>query len=165
MSVSTEIAVSILAAVAILTLLGALGVALIIASAWQDYQRTRSAAATTPSLGLSGAALFRRALARKCPACGCGAIESSIFRMNPACPHCGVMFWRAEGEWMGPTVINYFATFSAALAAWAVLVLLNAPEWLQLVLASAAAVLAVLLATPWSRSFWTLFLYLNGEVR
>lgn len=164
MSITAEIAVSILAAVAILTLLGALGIALIIASAWQDYKRTWPETAT-PAAALSGAALFRRALARKCPACGGGAIESSIFRMNPACSDCGVTFWRAEGEWMGPTVINYFATFAAALGVWALLVLLNAPEWLQLVLASAAAVLAVLLVTPWSRSFWTLFLYLNGEVR
>jgi uncharacterized protein (DUF983 family) len=163
-SIAAQIAVSILAAVAVVMLLAAIGVYLIIASAWREYQQS-DIVTEAGAPALSGAILFRRALARKCPACGQGAISRSFLQMNTGCPHCGVTFWRAEGEWMGPSVINYAGAFGAALITWAALVMLNGSEAAQLVLASAAAVVAVVVMTPWSRSFWTLFLFLNGEVR
>jgi uncharacterized protein (DUF983 family) len=163
-SVNTEIAVSILAAVGVVTLLGAIGVYLMIGIAWQDYQASENNRDSLAS-NRSGYTLFQRALARRCPACGRGEISRSILQMNTNCPTCGVTFWRSEGEWMGPSVINYGAAFGGALATWAVLVMLECSAVVQLVGSAAAAIVAVLIITPWSRSFWTLFLFLNGEVR
>ena len=37
--------------------------------------------------------------------------------------------------------------------------------FVQILLPSLAAVVIALAIAPWSRSFWTLFLYLNGEIR
>ncbi len=164
MSVNTEIAVSILAAVGIVTLLAVIGVYLIIGIAWQDYRASKNSRYDLAS-DQSGYALFRRALARRCPVCGRGEISRSILQMNTNCPTCGVTFWRSEGEWMGPSVINYGAAFGGALATWAVLVMFDCSAVVQLVGSAAAAIVAVLVITPWSRSFWTLFLFLNGEVR
>ena len=84
--------------------------------------------------------------------------------MNQACPACGVVFWKNDGEWMGPAVINYSVALAGALAAWAVLVMFNFSALAQVVLSALATVAAVVAVTPWSRSFWTLFLYLNGEL-
>lgn len=164
MSVNAEIAISILAAVGIVALLALIGFYLMMGIAWQDYQRT-VAPHQNPVNKSTGGTLARRALARKCPACGRGAISRSIFSMNTTCPVCGVTFFRAEGEWMGPTVINYGAAFGGALATWAILVLFDCSEATQLAVSSLAAIVAVLIVTPWSRSFWTLLLFLNGEVR
>ncbi len=164
MSVNTEIAVSILAAVGIVTLLAVIGIYLMIGIAWQDYQISEKNRRSLAS-HQSGYALFRRALARRCPACGRGEISRSILQMNANCPACDVTFWRSEGEWMGPSVINYGAAFGGALATWAVLVMFDFSGAIQLVVSAAAAIVAVLAITPWSRSFWTLFLFLNGEVR
>jgi uncharacterized protein (DUF983 family) len=164
MSVNTKIAVSILAAVGIVGLLTLIGIYLMMGIAWQDYQQAAASHGSHLS-ERTGSMLFRRALARKCPACGQGAISHSIFAMNTTCPACGVTFWRAEGEWMGPSVINYGATFGGALATWAVLVLFDCSEVVQLALSATAAIVAVLIIAPWSRSFWTLLLFLNGEVK
>ena len=84
--------------------------------------------------------------------------------MNEACPVCGVIFWKNEGEWIGPAVINYSVALGGALAAWAVLVMFNCSALAQVLFSALATVAAVVAVTPWSRSFWTLFLYLNGEL-
>lgn len=163
MTVNQKIAWSILAAVGVLGLLTLLAVCLMIGIAWQDFQR--SAAQRNPHDPLpNGLTLIKYALARRCPLCGRGKIASSFARMNQACPACGVLFWKNEGEWIGPAVINYSVALGGALAAWAVLVMFDCSAPLQVVVSALAAIAAVVAVTPWSRSFWTLFLYLNGEL-
>ena len=163
MTVNQKIAWSILAAVGVLGVLTLIAGYLMIGIAWQEFRRSadqRNPAESRPA----GFTLIGYALARKCPQCGRGKISSSVFQMNPACPACGVVFWKNEGEWLGPAVINYSVALAGALAAWALLVMFNFSAILQIVISSLAAVAAVIAVTPWSRSFWTLFLYLNGEV-
>ncbi|HXR24272.1 MAG TPA: DUF983 domain-containing protein [Candidatus Binataceae bacterium] len=163
MTVNQKIAWSILAAIGILTLLTLIAVYLMIGIAWQDFQRS-AARRNPPEPSPAGSTLVRYALALKCPRCGQGKISSSVLQMNQACPACGVVFWKNDGEWMGPAVINYSVALAGALAAWAVLVMFNFSALAQVVLSALATVAAVVAVTPWSRSFWTLFLYLNGEL-
>jgi uncharacterized protein (DUF983 family) len=160
MTANQQIALSILGAIAILGLLTAIAGYLMIGMAWQDFQSQPRSSAPP-----SAYTLVAHALARKCPICGRGAISKSLFRMNPSCPNCGVVFWTNEGEWMGPVVINYSAGVAAALATWAVLMLFDFSATAQILLPSIAAVAIAVAIAPWSHSFWTLFLYLSGEIR
>lgn len=163
MTVNHKIALSILAATGILGLLTLISVYLMIGFAWDDFQH--SAAKTEDSEQIrSGFTLFRFALARRCPRCGKGAIAHSVFAMNARCPSCGIVFWKNEGEWIGPAVINYSAALIGALAIWALTVLLDCSAAIQIILPSLAAIVAGVGIVPWSRSFWTLFLYLSGEL-
>lgn len=163
MTVNQKIALSILAAVGVLGVLTLIAAYLMVGIAWQDFRRSAAEsdhAAPRPA----GSTLIRYALARKCPCCGQGRISGSIFQMNPTCAVCGVTFWKNEGEWIGPAVINYSAALAGALAVWALLVMFDCSAILQVAISSLAAVAAVFVVAPWSRSFWTLFLYLNGEL-
>ena len=163
MTVNQKIAWSILAAIGVLGLLTLIAAYLMIGIAWQDFQRSAARRDQTGPLP-AGSTLIRYALARKCPLCGRGKISSSVFQMNSACPVCGVVFWKNEGEWIGPAVINYSVALAGALAAWALLVMFDFSAILQVVISALAAIAAVIAVAPWSRSFWTLFLYLNGEL-
>jgi uncharacterized protein (DUF983 family) len=109
--------------------------------------------------------LIRRALARKCPACGIGPIFQSHFKMNAECPKCRTIFWQSEGESLGPMVIDYTVAVTAALVAWAISILLNLSETIQICLVSAVGVASLIAVAPWSRSFWTAFLYVSGEMK
>jgi uncharacterized protein (DUF983 family) len=163
MTVNQKIAWSILAAIGILTLLTLIAVYLMIGIAWEEFQR--SATQRNPAEPLpSGFTLVKYALALKCPRCGQGRISSSVVQMNEACPVCGVTFFKNDGEWLGPAVINYSVALGGALATWAVLVMFNCSALTQVVLSALATIIAVVAVTPWSRSFWILFLYLNGEL-
>ena len=164
MTVNEEIALSILAAVGILVLLTLIAAFLMIGMAWQDFAQSAAERADPPA-ACSGLGFVMLALARRCPACGRGAISRSLFQMNQVCPRCGVTFWSNEGEWIGPAVINYSAALAGALATWALLVMFDCSAAGQIILASLAAVVAGVMVVPWSRSFWTLFLYLSGEIR
>src|SRR5229473_2565912 len=134
MTTNQQIALSILAAIAILGLLTLIAAYLMIGMAWQDFQSRGGSSAA------SGYALIARALARKCPICGRGAISASLFHMNPACSKCGAVFWSNEGEWMGPVVINYSAAVAAALATWALLMMFDFSGIAQILLPSIATV-------------------------
>jgi uncharacterized protein (DUF983 family) len=160
MTTNQQIALSILAAIAVLGVLTLIAAYLMIGMAWQDFQSQ-----PTSSVAPSAYALIARALARKCPVCGRGAISASLFHMNPKCSNCGAVFWSNEGEWMGPVVINYSTAVVAALATWAILMMFDFSAIAQILLPSIAAVVIALAITPWSHSFWTVFLYLTGEIR
>jgi uncharacterized protein (DUF983 family) len=163
MTVNQEIALAILAAVGVLGLLTLIAAYLMVGIAWQEFQRS----ADRPGRGERRASAFTLigyALAQKCPQCGRGKISTSIFQMNQTCSVCGVVFWKNEGEWLGPLVINYSVGLAAALAAWAVLVMFDFSALIQIVIPAFAVVAAIIAVTPWTRSFWTLFLYLNGEL-
>ncbi|HYF95006.1 MAG TPA: DUF983 domain-containing protein [Symbiobacteriaceae bacterium] len=46
----------------------------------------------------------------KCPACKTGRIYCGLTRMNEACPSCGVVFEREEGDFLGAVVVAYSIT-------------------------------------------------------
>ncbi|HKV54994.1 MAG TPA: DUF983 domain-containing protein, partial [Candidatus Binataceae bacterium] len=113
---------------------------------------------------ISGWALVIRALGLRCPRCGRGRIFGSHFRMNDNCFECGATFWKNDGEWLGPAVADYTMATAAGLVAWAVLVLLGASSTLQLVLAGLATVVIALAFSRFTRSFWTMLLYISGDM-
>ena len=66
--------------------------------------------------------MLRTTLAGCCPACHEGPLFRGPFALRPACPHCGLPFEGASGEWLGPTVLAYGVGAVAALIAGILLV-------------------------------------------
>ena len=162
MTPNTEIALAILGACGVILLLSLMGAYLVVGMAWE---RSPLRTGTGPRNGISsGWTLVGRALALRCPRCGMGPIFDSRFRMRISCPECGVVFWKSEGEWLGPGVIDYSVATASGLIAWAVLVLAGVSAVGQLALASLAALLIAAALSRWSRSFWTLLLYISGDL-
>lgn len=162
MSPNSEAALAILGAFGVILLLSLMGAYLVIGMVWERSPLRASNRASKPYI--SGWSLIARAIALRCPRCGVGQIFDSRFRMRVFCPECGVVFWKSEGEWLGPGVIDYSVATLAGIAAWAVLVLAGASAIAQLALASLAAVTFAIALSRWSRSFWTLLLYISGDL-
>jgi uncharacterized protein (DUF983 family) len=76
----------------------------ILAIAWRELTKGDEGGdiAARPSAGQ----LVRSALARKCPVCRRGDIFKSRFKMSQSCPVCGAVFFKNEGEWLGPMLID-----------------------------------------------------------
>ncbi len=162
MTPNSEVALAILGAFGVLVLLSLMGAYLIIGMAWERSPlRTGTG---DPKRLLSGWRLIARAMALRCPRCGLGSIFDSRFRMRVTCPACGVVFWKSEGEWLGPGVVDYSIATASGLIAWAVLVLLGASATAQLIFACLAALIMAITLSRWSRSFWTLLLYISGDL-
>ncbi len=160
MNANGEIALAILAGFATLAI-GVVGVVLVMGlERIGGPTKARAAAGKAP--GPSPRDLLWRALCLKCPSCGRASMLKSHFGMNQQCPACRAVFWKHEGEQMGPMVVDCSVATAAGFAAWAALVFLGYSEVVQLILAVAAVVASVLLLAPWSRSLWTLFLYVSG---
>jgi uncharacterized protein (DUF983 family) len=163
MAPNSEVALAILGAFGVIMLLSLMGAYLVIGMAWEKSPlRTRGSGASGGVV--SGWKLIGRALALRCPRCGVGAIFDSRFRMRVSCPRCGVVYWKSEGEWLGPGVIDYSVATMAGLAAWALLVLAGVSAIGQFVIASLAALVIAATLSRWSRSFWTLLLYISGDL-
>jgi uncharacterized protein (DUF983 family) len=163
MTPNSEVALAILGACGVITLLSLMGAYLVIGMAWEKSPlRTNSTGAA--NLSLSGWKLIGRALRLRCPRCGIGPIFDSRFRMRVFCRECGVVFWKSEGEWLGPGVIDYSIATTSGLVAWAALVMAGASMVGQLVWAGMAALVIAATLSRWSRSFWTLLLYISGDL-
>ena len=61
-------------------------------------------------------------------------------------------------------VIDYTVAVGGALLSWAALVFFSFSETLQIIIPAVVAVGGGIGVVPWSRSFWTLFLYITGEM-
>ena len=67
------------------------------------------------------------------------------------------------GEWLGAFVIDWACATSLAIVVWAALEGFTTLSQIVEIAIISACVMASLLATfPWSRSLWTVFLYLTG---
>jgi uncharacterized protein (DUF983 family) len=109
--------------------------------------------------------LIRRALTRKCPVCGRGAIFKSHFGMNRSCPACGVIFWKDPGESLGAMYVDYAVATVAFLIAWLILdFTTHLSDLIQVAIVSAIAVASILIFYPISRSVWTMLVYLSGGI-
>src|SRR5271163_3529964 len=85
-------------------------VVLIVALSWSERSAGSRADGQPVGAGYPSAmTLLRRALTRRCPVCGRGRMFKSYFAMNERCPSCEAIFWKNEGEWMGPMVMDYTA--------------------------------------------------------
>jgi len=114
--------IAMVAALAVIAMMAALGVVLALAMAREDGAEAAAqrAAAGDAEPRVPGWTLLRRALGRRCPRCGRGAVFASYFRMNSRCAEIAII--------STCVMVSLFATF------------------------------------PWSRSFWTVFLYLAGAM-
>jgi len=114
---------------------------------------------------LSTSTLIRRAVARKCPVCGRGAIFETHFRMNRDCPSCHVIFWKDPGESLGAMYVDYAVATIAFLIAWFVLEFTtHLSDPVQVAIVGAIAVASILIFYPISRSIWTVLVYLSGGI-
>jgi uncharacterized protein (DUF983 family) len=162
-----EIVFAMAAALVVLAMLAGLGVVLAIAMAREDGIDARSASCGAPAAPrVPGRTLLWRAIGRRCPRCGGGRVFHSYFKMNPRCLECGAVFWVDQGEWLGPFVLDYSCATGAAIVVWAMLELM-APqigEAAELALLAAVVIASLFATFPWSRSLWTVFLYISGAM-
>ena len=163
MTPNSEVALAILGAFGVIILLSLMGTYLVIGMAW-ERSPLRNVRTGSDQGTMSGWQLIARALALRCPRCGVGRIFDSRFRMRVFCPECGVVFWKSEGEWLGPGIVDYSIATGSGLVVWALLVFLGASAITQFTFASVAAVLIAAALSRWSRSFWTLLLYISGDL-
>jgi uncharacterized protein (DUF983 family) len=164
MTTDQEVGLAIIAAFAIVGLFTLIGGYLIVGMAWQEFAASHEKSGGRRRPLPSGWSLLWRALARKCPHCGRGGLFSSYFTMRSACPECGAVYWKNQGEWIGPMVIDYAFAVAAAMVTWALLVFCGYSVTVQTALPCLVAVAGAVAIVPWSRSFWTAFLYLSGEI-
>lgn len=109
--------------------------------------------------------LFKRVLLRRCPVCGRGALLRSHFKVNSTCSVCYVTFWRDPGEALGAMYLDWVVAMATFTALWVALSwFTNLSQLRQFVLLSAAAVAAAIACYPWSRSAWTMLVYLSGGI-
>jgi len=148
-------------AVGVLTLVA---VYLMVGMAWQDYDASSDSAGVQSLAHPRAGTLFYRALVGKCPNCGIGKVLKSYFQMNSECSSCGAVFWKNEGEWTGPMLIDFIFALAASLYTWAALVYFNFSLTAQMVVTGVIAAVGGILVMPWSRSFWTMFLFVTGEM-
>lgn len=111
---------------------------------------------------------FRRALRRRCPQCGRGALFRSWARLREACPACGHRVRREPGAQTGSMYVSAAVTevFAAAVALG--LFLLTDWDVRTGLLVGVPLVLAFCYATlPLAMAFWTAVEYVtdvsNGE--
>jgi uncharacterized protein (DUF983 family) len=113
----------------------------------------------------SASRLIGRALRKLCPVCGNGAIFSSHFHMNRDCPACHAVFWKDPGESLGAMYLDYAVAAGAFLVSWAILNWTTTlTDLSQLVILSVIAVASVLLCFPYTRSAWTVLVYISGGI-
>jgi uncharacterized protein (DUF983 family) len=113
----------------------------------------------------SASLLIGRALRKRCPVCGTGAVFASHFHMNRACPSCRAIFWKDPGESLGAMYLDYAVAAAAFLVCWAILDWTTAlSDLTQLVILSVIAVGSVLLCFPYTRSAWTVLVYISGGI-
>jgi len=110
-----------------------------------------------------GTALWR-AVRLRCPRCGGRGVLASWFRLEPACPVCGLETDRGEEDhFLGAVLLNFVAVEMALAAAGTAVIVATAPDvpWTGLTVGGvllAAAMPAA--AYPWSR-----LLYLAVDLR
>jgi uncharacterized protein (DUF983 family) len=155
-------------ALAVIAMMAGLGVILALAMAREDGAEANAqrAAAGDVAPRVPGWTLLWRALGKRCPRCGRGRIFASYFRMNPRCSECGAVFWVDQGEWLGAFVIDWACATGTAIVVWIALELAftKLPQIVEIAIISTCVMVSLFATFPWSRSFWTVFLYLAGAM-
>ncbi len=109
--------------------------------------------------------LIKRALRKRCPVCGNGGLFISHFKMSRSCPACHATFWKDPGESLGAMYLDYAVAAGAFLICWAVLAwTTQLSDLSQLVILSVVAIVSVLVCFPYTRSFWTVLVYISGGI-
>ena len=99
--------------------------------------------------------ILLRGLRLKCPDCGQTSLYGSFFKMRHHCAHCGLVFEREQGYFIGALYINVIATESLLLFLF-ILYYMTRPvseDALYMVLFSLALILPLIFFRH-SRSLW-----------
>ena len=106
-----------------------------------------------PGLGT----LLMRGVRKRCAKCGQGRAFESYFRIRQRCPHCGYIFEREEGYWVGAVIINFVFVEGWFLLLFVAIVFATAPDiaWVQLLVVGLVTngLLPVVLY-PHSKTIW-----------
>jgi uncharacterized protein (DUF983 family) len=111
-------------------------------------------ATPTPAFGT----LLWRACRLRCPVCGTGHLFRHWTKIVDRCPHCGYLFERVEGQFIGAVGMNTIITFGALLITLVVGLVLTAPDVRVtpiLAISVAIAVLFPIILYPFSKTIWT----------
>jgi uncharacterized protein (DUF983 family) len=99
--------------------------------------------------------LLFRALALRCPLCGQGKLFAGWLAMHKTCPHCGAVFEREPGFFLGSIYINYGLTALVVAIAYPLLLFNGWVRETPLLIAAVAFTVAFpILLFPWARSLW-----------
>lgn len=105
--------------------------------------------------------LCGRALRRRCPACGEGAMWEGWLRLKPVCPVCGFKLDRGESDyWIGAYLFNLIAAELSFAVVFVAVILLTwpTPPWTLLTWGGAAgAVLTPIVFYPYTHGLWLAF--------
>jgi len=96
-----------------------------------------------------------RGLRLKCPDCGQASLYASLFKMKHHCSHCGLVFEREEGYFIGALYINVMATESLLLFLFILYYMIRpvTEDWLYIILFGLALLLPLIFFRH-SRSLW-----------
>jgi uncharacterized protein (DUF983 family) len=107
------------------------------------------------------AQVIERGLACRCPNCGQRTLfqKGGLFRVNEACPNCGLRIEKGDGAFLGPFVLNYGVTAFGVIIPVIVLYVLGrlgAAATLSVCLVASLGVPLLLYRLSWG---WWLMLY------
>jgi len=114
---------------------------------------------------------LNRGLSLRCPVCGLGTLYSSFFRMRRECDHCGLVFAREQGYFIGAIYLNVAATESLIFVSYLAFVLANrAGDQITYTVLFALALILPIVFNRHARSLWLSIDYLldppaSGEPR
>src|SRR5215210_3447792 len=104
--------------------------------------------------------ILLRGLRLRCPACGEGRLYRSLFKMNPSCSFCDLVFQREQGYFIGAIYVNVIATESLIFFAYlASLIVLPAADTSVYTVLFAMALVLPILFYRHARSLWLSFDY------
>lgn len=98
-----------------------------------------------------------RALRRRCPHCGEGAVFTGWWKMRDHCPKCGHKFEREPGYWVGAVIFNTALAIAAIFATMAIFLAASWPDvpWTALTVATVAvSVIVPSIGYPYARTLW-----------
>lgn len=103
--------------------------------------------------------LFARAMALRCPRCGCGGILKTWLKMKDRCPTCGLALERGERSdfWIGAYVFNLVFGEVVAIGVPIIWMIASSPNqpWTKIeVVAAILCVALPFLFFPFSRTLW-----------
>ncbi len=106
--------------------------------------------------------IVTRGLTHRCPNCGAKKLfkEGTLFRLNAACPDCGLLIERDEGFFLGSMTLNYGVTILGVLLPILILYLVGAFSGVvAAVLAGVSAIIFPMVFYRASRSWWLMSYY------
>lgn len=104
------------------------------------------------------------ALMGVCPHCGRGRVMRTWFVAFETCQVCGARFERAEGSWIGSTLVGYTIVSVLGIGGGIALIVTDTYTAPRLAALLAVAMLLVLLVFPFSKVSWIAVLHGMGHV-